>query len=256
MIKWAVLSSGSCGNCYVFYDGKDSILIDMGLTFTALTLRLASFDIPLESVRGCFVTHLHPDHSKSLGVLSRKLGVPIYISSMAVDAEPRIMARLNIKAELLHRFEFNQVEELFSFHLTPFRTTHDSVGSCGYVIAHPLKNFFVLTDTGTWNEEMVSCMQHSDVLFIESNYDKDLLIKGAYPWPLKKRIMGEYGHLSNTDAMNLLNTANIHYKMVYFIHLSNINNTVDLVSECAATLLSKDISYVVCERGQSYGGLN
>lgn len=254
MIRWAVLSSGSCGNSYVFYDGKDSVLIDMGLSFSALSKRLELYDIPKESIRACFLTHMHPDHSKGLGVLSRKLNVPIYMSNMTINGEKRWLDKLNISKELLFGFDFPSAITLSSFLIFPFRTSHDSIGSCGFRIRHPEKSFFLLTDSGLWNEEMVSCLKESDVCFVESNYDPEMLANGPYPLDLKNRIMGKFGHLSNIDAMDLIKTANIHYKMVYFIHLSDENNSVKSV-ERVTSLLAADNKYIICERGQSYGDM-
>jgi Metal-dependent hydrolases of the beta-lactamase superfamily I len=254
MIRYAVLSSGSCGNCYAFFDGKDTILIDMGLTFSALMTRLDANNIPIESVRGCFVTHLHPDHSKGLGVLTRKLSVPVFMSRLAADSDKKTMGKLNIRDEYLRRFEFGDGLSLGAFSLTPFRTSHDSVGSAGYVIENGEAKVFLLTDCGRVDENFLDKMRGSDLLFIEANYDEEMLINGPYPWPLKRRIMGEYGHMSNNDAISLLKKAGIKGKMVYFIHLSATNNTVECVNKTALSLFEDGIGYTVCERGVSYGG--
>ena len=72
MIHFLVLSSGSCGNSYAFYDGRDTIVIDQGLTYTGFSKRLDSHDIPIQSVRALFLTHLHPDHSKGVVGSQRK----------------------------------------------------------------------------------------------------------------------------------------------------------------------------------------
>ncbi len=254
MIAYYVLSSGSCGNCYAFTDGKTTVLIDMGLTFTALSKRCELYNIPLETIKACFVTHLHPDHSKGLGVLARKLDCPIFISQMGITAETKVMGKLSIPEHDLCPFEFGSSIKVGAFLLKPFRTKHDSVGSCGYEILHPEKKFFLLTDCGAWNDEMVQKMSGKDVFFIESNYSEKLLMEGDYPLPLKNRIRGEYGHMSNDDAINLIKKAGIVDKIVYFIHLSDSNNEVELVEKNAKTQLGEDFHFQVCERGKSYEG--
>ena len=79
-MHYVVVTTGSCGNCYIFYTGRDTLIIDDGVTFTKLSETMRNHEIPLDTIRALFITHLHPDHSKGVGVLQRRLGVPAYIS--------------------------------------------------------------------------------------------------------------------------------------------------------------------------------
>jgi phosphoribosyl 1,2-cyclic phosphodiesterase len=79
-----------------------------------------------------------------------------------------------------------------------------------------------------------------DAVFLESNYDEDMLLKGAYPWHLKKRIASAVGHLSNLQALELLRTnAGINLKCVFLSHLSAENNTPELAYETCRELSSR-----------------
>lgn len=255
MIRYAVLTSGSCGNAYIFYDGESSVLIDMGLTVTGLKKRLDALGIPLESLHDLYLTHMHPDHSKGAGALHRMAGVRVHASEDAYRFEKSVFDRLGLKEGDIETFSFENTLNSGSFVIKPFRTHHDSAGSAGYTIESQGKKFFLMTDTGYFTEESLVRASSSSVLFIESNYDEQLLKDGPYPYPLKKRISGERGHLSNAQAMEFVSRAFLIDAKVYFVHLSANNNTGSLVKEAADEAFGLlPIDFIVCERGQGYDG--
>ena len=86
-MHYLVITTGSCGNCYIFSTGEDTIIIDDGVTFKKITEKMAEHDIPINTVRAAFLTHLHPDHSKGIGVLQRKLNIPVYISKLSREKQ-------------------------------------------------------------------------------------------------------------------------------------------------------------------------
>ena len=214
-MRYAVLTSGSCGNCYAFFDGERTILVDAGLTLTGLRRRLEDVGIPIDTVSDVFVTHMHPDHSKGVDV-----------------------------------FDFGDRIEGGGFAITPFRTSHDSAGSAGYHMVTPSVSFFLMTDTGLFSDESVEIASTSDVLFVESNYDEAMLENGGYPVFLKRRIDGPRGHMSNAQARDFLQKAGVLDRQVFLIHLSDNNNTVEAVRSLYEGLPS----VTVCERGRTYGG--
>ena len=175
MTKYAVLTSGSCGNSYAFYDGKSCILVDAGLTLTGLKRRLEQVDIPFDALSDVLVTHMHPDHSKGLGVLYRAKGVCIHASRQCFESDERLFAKLGLKEDMISIFSFG--DELFAgaFHAVPFRTSHDSAGSAGYFIENGDSRFFLMTDTGIIPDEAWDLSRSADVKFIESNYDEEML---------------------------------------------------------------------------------
>lgn len=253
MLKYACLTSGSCGNAYVFYDGTAAILIDMGLTLTGLRKRLAEAEVPYEAVSALFLTHLHPDHVKGAGVLERSRHVRIYLSQSSREGGLSILSRLGLKDEMLSLMSYGESVTEGGFTVTNFRTSHDSQGSVGYYICHEEGSFFLMTDTGIIPEDAPAFAALADVLFIESNYDEAMLETGPYPYVLKRRVRGERGHLSNTQARDFIKDNRLRDKSIYFIHVSANNNTPEKIEDMISTLDAVN-AYTVCERGKSYTG--
>ena len=249
-MRYAVLTSGSCGNCYAFFDGERTILVDAGLTLTGLRRRLEDVGIPIDTVSDVFVTHMHPDHSKGLGVLYRRIGARIHASRACMESDESIFNRLGLKRDDVDVFDFGDRLEGGGFAITPFRTSHDSAGSAGYHMVTPSVSFFLMTDTGLFSDESVEIASTSDVLFVESNYDEAMLENGGYPAFLKRRIDGPRGHMSNAQAREFLQKAGALDRQVFLIHLSDNNNTVEAVRRLYEGLPS----VTVCERGRTYGG--
>jgi phosphoribosyl 1,2-cyclic phosphodiesterase len=245
----AVLSSGSCGNCYVFYDGDTAILIDQGFSLVELRRRLTKVKVPVSNLQAVFLTHFHPDHSKGLGVIARKLQLPLYINEDAIDGESQVFAKLNLPPQCVRPISTGEITSVGNFNVTAFKTNHDSKGSVGYFIENDDTRITLITDTGIVNETMMEFAQDSDYLFLEANYDKRMLLNGPYPKFLKNRVDGNWGHLSNDQAINFIKDSGFHGKGVYFIHLSTTNNTVEIVDEIAEDELS-GMKYITCPRGE------
>ena len=252
MTRYAILTSGSCGNSYVFYDGKSGLLVDDGLTFSGLVRRLEQVEIPLQSITDVLVTHMHPDHSKGLGVLQRTLGVRIHASRQSFESDRKLYYRLGLTDEMVSLFDFGCSVSCEGFTAFPFRTSHDSAGSAGYRITCSGTSFFLMTDTGLYSEESLCHARQSDVLFLESNYDETMLMQGRYPYFLKQRIFGERGHLSNRQARDFLEQSGKLACPVYLVHLSENNNSPEKVKEVYSSAEYDNI--VICERGKTYGG--
>jgi len=102
------------------------------------------------------------------------------------------------------------------------------------------KNVSIMTDIGVKCDNVVKYLQHSDVAFLESNYDEDMLKNGHYPYFLKKRVAGDDGHLSNYQASLLvLEHALPRLKNVFLSHLSGNNNTPELAHKTFKTFLKQ-----------------
>lgn len=250
-MRYAVLTSGSCGNCYAFYDGKSAILIDDGLTLTGLKKRLADVDIPFEAITDVFVTHSHPDHSKGLGVLRRSIAPALHASRLSITADERVYARLGLTAADFIPFDFGTPVRTGDYSLTPFPTSHDAAGSAGYLVENGESRFFLMTDTGVLPEMSHELALRANVLFIESNYDETMLEAGAYPAFLKRRISGVRGHLSNRQAYDFIGMLPCDGRRIFLIHLSDNNNTPQAVRGLYSGSAHEP---VVCERGSTYGG--
>lgn len=261
-IRYAVLGSGSSGNSYVFFDGESAILVDCGFSLKELRKRLDDAGVPVEAVKTVFLTHLHPDHASGIGVLTRNLPVPLVVGREAVAGEPVVWAKLRVPETSVHQVSEGEAVEVGLFSVSGFRTTHDSHGSMGWVIDHGRGNrFMVLTDTGAWTGDMAREAVAADVLFLEANYDEEMLRTGPYPVRLQKRINGTWGHLSNAQAFDFLRESGYvgssdvldgAGRRVYFIHLSAVNNSPVLLEEQAGALMWNKTRFTVCERGKMY----
>ena len=141
-----------------------------------------------------------------------------------------------------------------AFSIMAMRTYHDCPGSSFYVIRNGGKKIFLMTDTGVIPDEAEPLASIADVEFIEANYDDDMLEGGMYPAALKRRIKGEYGHLSNDASVDFAARTARQGDSVYFVHLSRNNNTPDLVRQSIVRRIPSGIFCKVCERGETFEG--
>ncbi|MFA7109340.1 MAG: MBL fold metallo-hydrolase [Sphaerochaetaceae bacterium] len=262
MINYSVLGSGSNGNAYAFCFNGKTILIDSGFSRIELIRRFEKSGLDFSTVCAVFVTHLHPDHCKGLGVLARKDKLPIYVNQTTYEYCQSEYAKLGIPEDCRVIFEIGEIIQIGDFEISSFRTSHDSTGSVGYTIRIDDKEFCLVTDTGVYSDEMVENAKKSNVLFLESNYDETMLKDGPYPYFLKQRVAGERGHLSNKQAVDFLKNCDVvcdkgevitleessKIEKVYLIHLSKVNNNAQHLQE---TYNSK---VTVCENGQLVKG--
>ena len=101
-------------------------------------------------------------------------------------------------------------------------------GSIGFVIKSDNKSLAYITDTGYINNKYFDVLYNHNLYIMESNHDVAMLMEGNYPHQLKKRILGNKGHLSNDDAAYYLSEfIGDKTKTVILAHLSDDNNTYD-----------------------------
>lgn len=257
MIRYTVLGSGSSGNSYIISSEGFSILFDAGYPLKTIKGRSVQAGIPFESVQALFITHLHPDHARGAGVFARRTALPVYVNANLVLSPCAELDSLGIPGTCLRTFVPGTPVSLGPFSITAFPTSHDSPCSVGYCIGVDGRYFLLLTDTGKVTDEMRTYARISDVLFLEANYEQHLLETGPYPYYLKRRIAGESGHLSNNDAISFLNDCRNEAKShrhVYFCHLSNTNNTPEILAADARDSLDWDGDLTICAKGSLYSG--
>ena len=256
MLKYLVVSTGSCGNCYVFYNGCDSIVIDFGISVKRFKEALENNNIPEESIKAVFITHLHPDHiDKSLSSYVKTRGVKVYINKYSVKKDHHSFVRTSLSLSLVNLFLQDEEIVINDFLIKPIEAFHDSPGCVSYILETDASRVCLITDTGCFSDEMVNAADSSNLLFLESNYDDDIIDNGPYPMWLKKRIRSTDGHLSNEQARRFLSklSENLDRK-VYLVHLSENNNTLDAVNDCMKDI--KNSSFITAlERGKGIVGV-
>lgn len=253
MIRYAVLGSGSGGNSYAIHYQGNTILIDAGFSGRELKRRLREAEIEIESLRGLFITHLHPDHARGAGVLARAHRLPVYFRN-ELRNHPSLKS-LKIPAELQRPFGLNDTIEVADFMLWPLETLHDAPFSVAYTIEINHKRLMVLTDTGAVTPLLLEHTQAVDVLFLEANYDEQLLQEGPYPASLKARIASQHGHLSNQAACEILEVVFSESKLlkrVYLCHLSKTNNHPEVLRENLAQLNNEAVTVTICHNDKLY----
>lgn len=226
------IASGSSGNC--IYVGSDAthLLVDTGISGKRIQEGLEQLGIKLSEIDGIFITHEHADHINGLGVIARKYGVPIFGTRGTIEAVKRTTSLGKIEDSLFHEVRADEKCRIKDMELYPMRTSHDAAEPVAYRISHDKHKIGIITDLGCYNEYTVECLKGLDVLYLEANHDINMLQVGPYPYYLKKRILGERGHLSNESAGKLLGRL-LHDKMqaVVLGHLSKENNLPELAYE-------------------------
>lgn len=226
-MHFATIASGSSGNAILVGEGERSFLIDCGISAKRLIDNLGLIQVPPSQIEGILVTHEHIDHIKGIGVLARKLKVPILATAGLWE---EIRSSVGEIDEGQH-VEIESEVMLAGLRVKLFSTSHDSRESYGMRIerraeGRRLLALGIATDTGIITEEMHKNLKGCDALIVEANHDKERLWQGRYPWPLKKRISGQYGHLENSQiAEGLIQWVKENTQKVVLAHLSEENNT-------------------------------
>lgn len=224
-MKFCSIASGSSGNCIYAGSSETSVLIDAGISGKRIEQGLNSIEQSTLDINGILVTHEHSDHIKGLGVLARRYGIPVYGTKGTLDALKEMTSIGKLPETLLHTVKADDPFSIGDLEIHPFTISHDAAEPVGYRISHNGRCCAVATDMGCYDEYMVKELTGLDVLLLESNHDVHMLEAGRYPYYLKRRILGERGHLSNETAGRLLSRV-LHdgIREIYLGHLSQENN--------------------------------
>ena len=223
MARVVPLFSGSKGNCYYVGTAAEGVLIDAGRNCKQIELAMEANGLSMKSVAAVFVTHEHIDHCQGLRVLTKKHRLPVYASA----------GTLNALADKSMLFEGGKTEVITSeialgkMRVQRVNTSHDAAESCCYRVTAPDgKLAMIATDLGFVSDPIRAALANCDFAVLESNHDIDMLRTGPYPFPLKKRILSDLGHLSNDAcAVELAQLVSGGTCRLMLGHLSEQNNT-------------------------------
>ena len=252
-LSFCSFSSGSSGNCYLVKTEETAVLIDAGISAKRIVKELERTDTPNDGVKALFLTHEHSDHINGARVLLKRIkNAMVYASSGTFEGVKRHYWGNNTSFE-------NEVDEKRCIVISPyeevkigdltisaFRTLHDAEEPYGYRVASNGKRIVLITDTGAMTEEMLDNISDADVLILEANHDTELLRSGNYPIYLKRRILGDFGHLSNKQAADvLLKLFDVYNKkrVIFLAHLSEENNMPAMAEKTILTALSREGYY-------------
>ena len=260
------LGSGSSGNALLIEAGplgRTKLLVDAGLAPRILLERLRLAYTAPTQLHGVLVTHEHSDHILSIPMLTKRYDIPIITApdTLAAMEQSFISGRwFSDSGPLIEpSFELAAVQEtqisevkrrillsvgstrvIGDIEVTSFPISHDAVSPCGYLLHAGGCRVCVVTDSGEVTPTMLAMMQHADLLVLESNHDRERLLRGPYPYHLKQRILSPTGHLSNDQAADavLQTWRTDSVRWLWLAHLSRTNNTPRLALQSMLTNLS------------------
>lgn len=236
MIKFCNLFSGSSGNCTYVSSKSTKILVDAGVSCLKISKALAELDVSLDEIDAILVTHEHVDHIKGLATITKKHHIPIYTSAKTW----KMMESLKIPEAYQLSFTPNNCFKIGDFDIFPFSIPHDAADPCGFSLSCDGKKVTIATDMGYIDNSILECMEKSDILLLESNYDVETLKCSPYPFFLKQRISGNNGHLSNEVASKAIcHLCQKGVNNVILGHLSKENNFPELAYQTVLNELTQ-----------------
>jgi len=218
-VQFASLGSGSRGNATLVRDGNTLLLVDCGFSVREVERRLQRLEIDAGNISAILVTHEHTDHSSGVSRLSRRHQIPVYLTHGTYNSG---------RCEDLFETCFFHSEEQFnigSIRVQPVAVPHDAREPCQFVLHTENARLGILTDLGSITPVVLDHYRSCQALLLECNHDAEMLQQGSYPYALKQRVGGDWGHLNNIQAAELL--ACVELKSLQHLvvaHISEQNN--------------------------------
>jgi phosphoribosyl 1,2-cyclic phosphodiesterase len=245
--------SGSSGNLTLVDDGKTRLLIDCGGGIRSMKSALKKDGLSVCDIDGVLITHEHTDHVSALEPFLRaNKKAKIYVHQKGFKA---LSLRLPQAEERFVPFDAPFFAD--GYFVEFYECSHDASFCCGYKVTEESGvSIATVTDTGKTDKQLISFFKGCHTVLIESNHDEVMLKQGNYPYPLKRRILGETGHLSNAQAAEVLALLpDINVRNVFLGHLSLENNTEEIAFSTALSSLGsvgakegKDINLYVARQ--------
>lgn len=242
-LSFCSFSSGSSGNCYLVKTEKTAVLVDAGISGKRIFESLEKTGTTKEQLKGLLITHEHMDHVKSVKTVTRKHG------SLKAYANEKtwLMVDNNLDESNKSIFETGKSFYIEDLEIKPFQVSHDAIEPVGFSFYKGGKQISIITDTGCMTEEIFAEIVDADILILEANHDVEMLRMGRYPWFLKKRVLGEEGHLSNVTAGETvcrLIKEKVKQRFVLLAHLSKENNFPEMAFQTVKNILEEKNFYI------------
>lgn len=227
-MKLEVIASGSRANCYVLHNESEAIILECGCPLLECDKILG---FKRDKIKAVLISHEHSDHAKYakqyasnvLKICSTK-GT---LDAIGIDKSQRT------ELQLLRLYRFG------SFLVLPFKTQHDAVEPCGFLIDCPgSKRVVFATDTYF----LKYTFPRVNYFMLECNYSKEKLQQnvrlGTIHPTVAKRITES--HMSMDRCISTLQANDLsETKAIILLHLSRDN--------------SKEKEYIIEEVGKATG---
>jgi len=256
MMRFAFLGSGSEGNSLLIESREGTsvtrILLDCGFGIRETVRRLERLGVTPADLDAVLVTHEHGDHVGSAYAFAAKHGLQVHTShgTWIATSHHRGAAMADVRVCCAdHAFSIG------GLHILPYTVPHDAREPLQFVLSDGDARLGVLTDAGMETPYVTARLAGMHALVLECNHDREMLRKSAYPWSLKQRIGGDFGHLANDVAAGILERVR-HDGLgcVVAAHLSQQNNTRELATGALAAVLGTEAGDVLV--ADQYEGLD
>lgn len=235
------IASGSSGNCIYVGDDNTHLLIDAGCSRKKIVAGLNGIGLTLRDIDAVFITHEHSDHVGGLRVLLKNTDIDVYATAGTFNGI-RDGATKDVMID--HGMNIVRADEpvmIRNLRVDPYHISHDVLEPVCYKVTGSAGSVAVATDLGCFDDYLTDRLAGVDVLLLEANHDIRMLQTGPYPYPLKRRILGDRGHLSNDAAGEfLIRLLHDNLKQVILGHLSAENNLPELAYETVRVGIEMD----------------
>ena len=226
------IASGSSGNCTFVEQNDTVILVDAGISLKRIEEGLNAAERTGRDISGILITHEHNDHIKGLGVLLRKYDIPVYTTEGTIRGISACRNMGKYDGSLFREVGKNDIISIGDIEVRFHPISHDAREPVCFSFHAGSSKAVVATDIGCYDDNLSQFLMNSDCMLIEANHDVHMLEVGPYPYELKRRILGEFGHLSNDSSGKLIKSLlNNHIKGLMLGHLSKENNFEELAYE-------------------------
>ncbi|MGA9666155.1 MAG: MBL fold metallo-hydrolase [Gallionella sp.] len=240
-MRFASLGSGSEGNGLLVEAGQTQVLMDCGFGLQDTLLRMARLGVSPEQLSGIVVTHEHGDHISGVARLARKFDLPVWLTHGTLRSQEQAFDGIANIREIDPHVAFS----IGGIEVIPYPVPHDAAQPVQFVFADGAGRLGVLTDTGCSTAHIEQTLSGCHALVLECNHDSAMLMASDYPYSLKQRVGGRFGHLNNQEAAGILARLDLsRLQHLIAAHLSRRNNTPELAVRALSAAAGCEESWV------------
>jgi phosphoribosyl 1,2-cyclic phosphodiesterase len=240
-MRFSSLGSGSEGNALLVAAGRTQIMMDCGFGLQDTLTRLARLGVSPVDLSGIVVTHEHGDHISGVARLARKYNLPVWLTHGTLRTQTSAFAGIADIREIDPHLAF----AIGDIEVIPYSVPHDAAEPVQFVFNDGMRRLGVLTDTGCSTAHIEQTLSGCHALVMECNHDTDMLMNGDYPYTLKQRVGGRFGHLNNREAASILARLDLsRLQHLIAAHLSRKNNTPELAVQSLSAAAKCETSWV------------